>query len=1730
MATKKPLPQVDTSWMKEKLDIWITLPDGEKSGQCYKRGTILKVAEQDVTIRNEGGSEETVHASKISAANSYKDLPNGFDDMVDMENLSEAELLYNLQERYKKGRIFTYVGPTLIVLNPYCLIPELFTPEVLLRFQTSVRELKFDSREHEPHVYALGAASMTNLVRDQRNQAIVISGESGAGKTENTKFAMKFLTSLNDVGQKKNPSEVSIEDKILACNPVLEAFGNSKTVRNDNSSRFGKYVSLLISKGSSQRIMGATITNYLLEKSRICIQASGERNYHIFYLLFKGASTKMLEDLFLIKDGKPLLEKFEYLNKSGCYSVPTVNDKEFYDEVAESFRTMEFRADEQQGIWSLVSATLFMGQLEYDESTLTDKVPCGIKNEEPLQIVCKLLQMDFAELSKAIRFKFREIQGQVIESPQSKLDCVVTRDALAKELYNRLFNWLVKRLNFTVMPSEMLVDGADIPMLLNNYFHIGLLDIFGFEIFKFNSLEQLCINYTNEKLQQLYIAYVFKNEAKVFIQEGLQDSLCELNFEDNQPVIDLLELPPMGIFQMIDESCQVNTTDEALCQKIIKQHGTNPKLTEPKMAKMSFIINHTASSVEYNTDGFRFKNRDELSPYIEKAIFNSKFETIIKIYKGVCGSQKEPEASSEKKGGKSDKFIGPKFRAQMKELMTELQSCDCHFVRCIKPNDKKEKKLFMPYMTLQQIIYMGVLDTIKVRKDSYPVRRLYKTFFERYGELSSKHSKKRFEDHVKDNADFKAMTIDLLQEAAPELKNDILLLGNTRIFMRIPAEVELNKKFEQKMVVKQKAARRIQRMWFKYIWLEKLKKTKIKMHGVLSQLRRSQNLFRVRKEYQRFQRIRSAVRKIGRWWRRLRAKWHWRKLRKAVIKIQAWWRSIFYRRKYLRKKKAMVFINRMMRGALVRVRVQRKRKCARIVEDIIDNGVKILMLKLQNKMAIKIQKVWRGYITRKKNQAIIKRAREVRDNLVFNKKAKIIQRTFRGVMVRRALKKLNAAAGFIQGFYKMKWYSSIYKTLRNATRIIQRNVLKWMYTKRIKEQRNVPYLECEKSLFRNQKKSEQSFLFSEGDPETGEGPLNQIKRLSVYSINRINMFIKVVDVDILADLSDVYESSWSLPFLELQNEICANSDAQLQLLEVGETHTLAVSNSPGVYAWGWNDHFQLGRDPKPGEIVCPVEGIEFGVEQFRPKQIAAGDEHNLLLDSSNNLFVWGGNKKGQLGLGHNDPVNSVSKLNFTGSGKITHIKAKGHNSLAITESGAAYYWPLCKLSGDVILRPVLMNIPSKIHIQTGSCGYNFAVLLASNGLLYSFGIDNSAGQLGLGHYQAEDEPRLIESLKYDGGRITQVSCGYKHAICKNTVGKVFAWGWGMYGQLGNGSVKDSPIPRQVDTSSFGNTRAKITQVQAGYRHSMIMTEGKKVYWMGTNGAIAKSSKPVEVDFSEKIPDFTNAVDFMPIKVHTTWSKSISLTYISFCDTRTLELNSAAKDKVVTSMVQKIEEHSAQSDMDLPYVDYLAKHFMIKIVEKQNLKPTRVEPKLNKSVLIESPMKSKASQPGAVSQPNKALNTMLKAREIGEVAKSKEIKVAHRRVGSAQMYEPLKTPEKKYVPEILPSQTSPLKFLTNGLSTPLTNGRSTPLTDKHAKPLNVPNLPTEKIVTEKIESSTSTGQDNSAKQPEWEFKLREIKKKFETILMIPKEKWSNTEFEFMKIASDPKVFEMIKKIK
>lgn len=693
----------------DKMQVYVLASYEDPSDEAFYKGEIIRIQEDTATVKLLDGSNniEEVAAAEVFPVD--EDAESGISDLSKLSNLHEAALLVNVDVRFQRKEIYSYVAQTLIVVNPYENIPGLLTQENINVY------LHEDLENLEPHIFAIAKQAYHQLWANKKNQAIVISGESGAGKTETTKHAMRFLTYLSH-----NSAYEGMEDKLIRCNPILEAFGNAKTVRNDNSSRFGKYIRIFYDP-KTRSISGASISNYLLEKSRVVSHADGERNYHIFYLFAKFAPAKTLQSLGHTQKSVTNLNEYAYLK--GDLTAATINDEDFYRDLVEAFQVTNFTDKEVMGIWTTLAAILSIGNIEFDDSKhlVDDNEACEIAStsEKYFKNASRLLEVPDDRLHKAITTYVRKIGGAEIVSHLGIRDCVAYKDSLAKALYDRMFNWIIYKLNQTLLP----------PSTAQSHY-IGLLDIFGFEVFPENGFEQFCINYTNEKLQQLYVSYIFKSEEQELENEGLGEFIAQLNFVDNQPILDLLEGYPVGIFNLIDESCSVNGDDKRLLQSIVKQHKENDFFSVPKIDTDIFTVFHTARDVDYTVSGFRVKNLDELRKELENCVLESGNDQLREIFDiGMNGEEQNSRG----------KFLGAKFRRQMNSVMEELEKCDCHFVRCIKPNEDKSPMKFVPRLVLLQIQYLGLLDSIAIRRQGYPIRYSYEQFYKKYEQLHPNH-------------------------------------------------------------------------------------------------------------------------------------------------------------------------------------------------------------------------------------------------------------------------------------------------------------------------------------------------------------------------------------------------------------------------------------------------------------------------------------------------------------------------------------------------------------------------------------------------------------------------------------------------------------------------------------------------------------------------------------------------------------------------------------------------------------------------------------------------------------------------------------------------------------------------------------------------------------------------------------------------------------------------------
>ncbi|KAK9747364.1 Myosin head (motor domain) [Popillia japonica] len=649
-----------------------------------------------------------------------------------MMHLNEATLLNNVRRRYYENRIYSYVANILIAINPYIEIAEMYTPETIKKYQGK------SLGQQPPHVFAIADKAFRDMKVLKQSQSIIVSGESGAGKTESTKHLLRYL--CYSYGSSAGP----IEQKILDANPVLESFGNAKTTRNNNSSRFGKFIEVHFN--NKFQVVGGHISHYLLEKSRICSPSSEERSYHVFYQLMAGAPDSLRQKLKLTQP-----DDFNYL-KTGCtrYFASPASEKtlspsqksaahakqgplkdNLVDDV-QDFKTLDSAlsrmgisdADKMQ-IYTMVAAVLHLGNVEFEDDPEDTRGGCRAKQsgESSLAIASTLLGIDASELKQALTSRVMQssrggVKGTVIMVPLKVYEAVNARDALAKAIYSKLFDYIVNRIN------------ESIPFQASSYY-IGVLDIAGFEFFTINSFEQFCINYCNEKLQQFFNETILKFEQEVYKREGL--NVPEITYADNQDCIDMIEGKTNGIFTILDE--------ESKLPKPLYTHFTSElhtkwpnhfRLALPRSSRLKahrsirddegFLVRHFAGAVCYQTKQFIEKNNDALHASLEGIVQESSNKLIQSLF----------STSNTLKGKLSFISVGNKFKTQLAELMEKLRQNGTNFIRCIKPNTRMVHQQFDGALSLMQLKCSGMTVVLELMEHGYPIRAPFRELYSMY--------------------------------------------------------------------------------------------------------------------------------------------------------------------------------------------------------------------------------------------------------------------------------------------------------------------------------------------------------------------------------------------------------------------------------------------------------------------------------------------------------------------------------------------------------------------------------------------------------------------------------------------------------------------------------------------------------------------------------------------------------------------------------------------------------------------------------------------------------------------------------------------------------------------------------------------------------------------------------------------------------------------------------------
>ncbi|KAM7532769.1 hypothetical protein Aperf_G00000129579 [Anoplocephala perfoliata] len=758
-------PSIDSAaqsdWASKKL-VWVPQ---ETVG--YAAASIIGEDKDDCVVQlQESGKKLTVPKDAIQKMN-----PPKFEKVEDMANLTylnEASVLYNLKSRYYSGLIYTYSGLFCVVVNPYKRLP-IYREEIIEWYKGRKRH------ERPPHIFAIADIAYRNMLQDREDQSILCTGESGAGKTENTKKVIQYLASVatSTKNQKTTPGNIiskfhlndvnigELEAQLLKANPILEAFGNAKTIKNDNSSRFGKFIR--INFDTSGFIAGANIETYLLEKARVIRQAPEERSFHIFYQLLASATPELKEKLLLI-DG----EKHNYLS-NGMIEFPGLDEKQAFQETTEAMSIMGISDEDQQAIFKVLSAVLHLGDLEFKQERNSDQAT--LPNQAIAEKVAHLLGVPLQELTKAFLKPKLKIGRETVSKAQTKEQVEFAVEAISKAIYERLFRWLVARINKSLDRAKR--QGVSF---------VGILDIAGFEIFQVNSFEQLCINYTNEKLQQLFNHTMFVLEQEEYSREGIPWDFIDFGL-DLQPTIDLIE-KPVGIMALLDEECFFpKATDKSFVEKLFKQQENNPKLFKPEFRSTSdFGVCHYAGRVDYQAAQWLTKNMDPLNDNVVSLLQSSNEPLVQAIWKDAEIVSMSATTGNETNFGPARtvrkgmlRTVSQLYKESLIRLMSVLQNTNPNFVRCIIPNhEKKAGRIDVP-LVLDQLKCNGVLEGIRICRQGFPSRVPFQEFRQRYEILTPDLISKGYMDGRK--------AAELMVQRL-ELSPELYRIGQSKIFFK----------------------------------------------------------------------------------------------------------------------------------------------------------------------------------------------------------------------------------------------------------------------------------------------------------------------------------------------------------------------------------------------------------------------------------------------------------------------------------------------------------------------------------------------------------------------------------------------------------------------------------------------------------------------------------------------------------------------------------------------------------------------------------------------------------------------------------------------------------------------------------------------------------------------------------------------------------------------------------
>ncbi|XP_058892813.2 myosin-16 [Kogia breviceps] len=732
-AMNKPYDIKRSCWVKDEKEGFIS---GEIQSEQGDQVTVKTITNQTLTMKKDD-------IQQMNPPKFYQ-----VSDMANMTFLNEASVLDNLRQRYVSMRIYTYSGLFCVTVNPYRWLP-IYGARVASMYKGKKRT------EMPPHLFSISDIAYHDMLMERENQSMLITGESGAGKTENTKKVIQYFASIGGTGRQSSDGKGSLEDQIIQANPVLEAFGNAKTTRNNNSSRFGKFIRIHF--GTTGKLAGADIESYLLEKSRVISQQSAERGYHIFYQILSNKKPELVESLLLVPNPKQY-----FWVSQGVTTVDNMDDGEELQVTDVAFDVLGFSSEEKIGVYKLTGGIMHFGNMKFKQKPREEQAE--VDTTEVADKVAHLMGLNSGELQKGITRPRVKVGNEFVQKGQNMAQCQNSIGALGKAIYDKMFKWLVVRINKTLDTK------------MQRQFFIGVLDIAGFEIFEFNSFEQLCINFTNEKLQQFFNHHMFVLEQEEYKKEGIEWVFIDFGL-DLQACIDLLE-KPMGIFSILEEQCVFpKATDATFKAALYDNHlGKSSNFLKPKGSKgkgpeAHFELVHYAGTVGYNITGWLEKNKDPLNETVVGLFQKSSLGLLGLLFK----EEEAPTGSKKQKRGSSFMTVSNFYREQLNKLMATLHSTSPHFVRCIVPNEFKQSGVVDAHLIMHQLACNGVLEGIRICRKGFPNRLQYPEFKQRYQVLNPSVISQGFVDNKKASE---------LLLGAIALDVNEYKIGHTKVFFR----------------------------------------------------------------------------------------------------------------------------------------------------------------------------------------------------------------------------------------------------------------------------------------------------------------------------------------------------------------------------------------------------------------------------------------------------------------------------------------------------------------------------------------------------------------------------------------------------------------------------------------------------------------------------------------------------------------------------------------------------------------------------------------------------------------------------------------------------------------------------------------------------------------------------------------------------------------------------------